>query len=88
MASVLRDAAAGAVDVKADALRPVLVLQVEELHDGEVGRGVVDHSLEKDDAVLEEQIAQGHLPLPGVVAVALKRRVGERMVQEAWNSPG
>ena len=43
--------------------------------------GVVDHPFEEDDAVLEEQVAQGHLPLPGVVAVALELRLGERMLE-------
>ena len=36
---------------------------------------------EKDDAVLQEQIAQGHLPLAGVVAIALESRIRERMVE-------
>src|SRR5208337_3402921 len=75
------DAAAGAIDVKADALRPVLILQVQELHYGQIGRGIVDNPLEEDDPVLEEQVAQGHLPLPGVVAVALQRRIRERIVK-------
>ena len=75
---MLRDAAARAVDVEADPLGPVLVLEEEELHDRQVGDGVVDHAFEKDDAILEEQVAQGHLPLPRVVAVALEQRIGER----------
>ena len=40
--------------------------------------GVVDHSFEKDDAILEEQVAQGHLTLSRIIAIALKRRIGER----------
>ena len=40
--------------------------------------GVVDDAFEKDDPILEEQVAQGHLALPRVVAVALEHRVGER----------
>ena len=49
--------------------------------------GVVDHALEEDDPVLQQQVAQGHLPLPGVVAVALERRLGERMFGEHGDGP-
>ena len=67
------DAAARAVDVEADPLGAVLVLEEQELHDGQVGHGVVDHPFEEDDAVLEEQVAEGHLALPRVVAIALEQ---------------
>src|SRR5262249_27619185 len=65
----------------------VLVLQIQELLNDDVGRDVGDDGLEdraaggaeEDDAVFQQQIREGHLPLPGVVAVALelwlKRRV-------------
>ena len=49
--------------------------------------GVVDDALEEDDAVLEQQVAQGHLPLPGVVAVALEHRVGERVFERHGGGP-
>ena len=49
--------------------------------------GVVDHALEEDDPVLEEQVAQGHLPLPRVVAVALELRLRERMSRKTWDGP-
>ena len=81
------DAAAGAVDVEADPLGPVLELEEQELHHRQVGDGVVDHAFEEDDPVLQEQVAQGHLPLPGVVAVALERRRGERVVRHHGDGP-
>ena len=73
------DAAAGAVDVEADPLRLVLELEVEELHDRHVRRGVVDHAFEEDDPVFQQHVAQRHLPLAGHVAVALEPRRVERM---------
>ena len=76
-----RDAAAGAIDVEADPLGAVLVLEEEELHHRQVGHGVVDHPLQEDDPVFQEQIAQGHLPLPRIVAVTLERRLGERVFE-------
>ncbi len=60
-------------------MRPVLVLEEQELHHGKVGHGVVDHPFEKDDAILEEQVAECHLALSRIVAIALKRRIGERV---------
>ena len=74
---------ARAVDVQVDVLRPVLVLQEQQLLDGEVGQVVGDDRLppvsgraaEEDDPVLQQQVAERHLPLPGVVAVALEQRL-------------
>src|SRR5262249_30011940 len=73
---------AGAVDVEVDLLVAALVLQVQQLLDGDVGQVVGDRRVaaglgraaQKDDAVLQQQVGQGHLPLPGVVAVALAER--------------
>ena len=75
--------AAGAVDVKMDFLSPVLVLQEQQLLDGDVGQVVGDRRVtaglrgaaEENDTVFQEQVRQGHLPLPGVVAVALVQGV-------------
>src|SRR2546421_309900 len=75
------DAAAGAVDVEADPLASVLELEVEQLHHGHVGRAVVDDALQEDDAVLEQEVAQRHLPLPRVVAIALEPRLGEMVFE-------
>ena len=44
--------------------------------------GVVDHAFEEDDPVLQQQVAQGHLPLPGVVAVALESGLGRAGVRQ------
>jgi hypothetical protein len=59
----------------------ILILQIKKFHHGEVRRGVVDDPLEKHDAIFEEHIAQGHLALPRVVAIALELRVDKRRLQ-------
>ena len=64
------DAAAGRVDVEVDVLAAVLALQVQQLHHQLVGVAVVDLALQEDDAVFQQQIAQRHLPLALVVAIA------------------
>ena len=43
----------------------------------DIGRGVVDDSFEKHDSVFEEQIAEGHLALSRIIAIALKHRFGQ-----------
>jgi len=60
-------------------LAAVLILQEQQLLDGDVGEVIGDGRLatrlrraaQEDDAVFEQQIAQRHLPLPGVVAITL-----------------
>ena len=52
-----------------DVLAAVFALQVQELHHHLVGVAVVDLALQKDDAVLQQQVAQRHLPLALIVAV-------------------
>src|SRR5205823_3583161 len=75
----------GRVDVEVDFLSSVLVLQVEQLLDCRIGQGVVDavrsvaviehpasgNEAEEDDAVVEQHVAEAHLPLPHHVSVAL-----------------
>src|SRR5579864_168930 len=83
-----RDRAAGRIDVKVDFLVLVFVLQEEQLLNNNVGRDVVNDRLvngrtgtpNEDDAVLEQQIAERHLPLPGVIPVALQLRLPGRTV--------
>ena len=67
------DAAARRIDVEVDVLAAVFALQVEQLHHQFVGVAVVDLALQQDDAVLQQQIAEGHLPLPLVVAIGQQR---------------
>ena len=75
------DAAAGRIDVEMDVLAAVLALQVQELHHQLVGVAVVDLALEQNDPVLQQQVAQGHLPLPLVVAVG-RARIEDRRPQK------
>ena len=63
------DAAARRVDIEVDFLAAILALQVEQLHHQLVGIAVVDLALEKDDTVLQQQIAQRQLPLPLIIAI-------------------
>ena len=67
------DAAAGRIDVEVDVLAAVLALQVQQLHHQLVGVAVVDLALQQDDAVLQQQIAEGHLPLTLIVAIGRQR---------------
>ena len=57
-----------------DVLVPVLGLQKQELHHDQVGGRIGNHAVEKNDAVLQEQIADAHLPLPLVFAAGLVHR--------------
>ena len=63
------DAAAGRVDVEVDRLAAVFALQVQQLHHQFVGVAVVNLALQEDDAVLQQQVAQRHLPLALIVAI-------------------
>ena len=54
----------------------VLGLQEQQLHHDHVGAHVVNRAVEKDDAVLEQQVADRHLPLPHVFADGLVHRGG------------
>ena len=77
-----RDAAAGAVDVHVDVGGLVLVLEEQEPLDDDAGEEVGDDraaagvgtGADEDDAVLEQQVAEGHHPLAGVLA-ALEQRL-------------
>jgi hypothetical protein len=66
-----RHGPAGAADVKVNLLRAVFVLQVQKLHHDFHGAHVIDDAGQEDDPILKQQIAQGHLPLAGVIAIAL-----------------
>ena len=81
------DAAARAVDVEADALGPVLVLEEQELHHGQVGHRVVDHAFEEDDPVLEEQVAEGHLALRARSRGSAGSAGRRADVRRAWDGP-
>jgi len=52
---------AGRVDVEVDVLALLLVLQVQHLHHHARRRRVVDLADEEDDAVLEQELVDGHL---------------------------
>ena len=92
-----RHRAAGAVDVEVDLLGAVLVLQVQQLLNRDVGQVIGDgrvaaglrRAAQEDDAVFQQQVAQRHLPLAGVVAVALdlrvKRAEGRRCIVKHGN---
>ena len=75
------DRAARAIDVEADALGPVLELEVEKLLDDVVGHGVVDRTFQEDDAVFQQKVGEGHLALAGVVLVALEDRGREGLIE-------
>jgi hypothetical protein len=57
-----------------DVLVPVLGLQEKEFHDNQVGSRIGNHAVEKDDAVLQQEVADAHLPLPLVLAGGLVHR--------------
>src|SRR5690606_34191635 len=48
------DAAAGAVDVEVDVALGVIVGQIQQLRDDEVGYFIVNRPAQKDDAVVEQ----------------------------------
>jgi hypothetical protein len=66
------DFSTGRVDVEVDILAAVLALQVQQLHHHLIGFLGKDVSLEEDDAVFEQQIAQGQLPLSLVRLIRMR----------------
>src|SRR5262249_42451309 len=79
--------AAGAIDVEADFLVLVFVLKEEKLLNRDVGKAMGVGALsagfgrasQEDNAFFQEKIAKRHLPLPGVVAIALIKRAQRRL---------
>ncbi len=67
------DAAAGRIDIEVDVLAAILALQVQQLHDHFVRIAIVDFALQQDDPIFQQQIAEGQLPLPLIVAVGQLR---------------
>ena len=57
-----RDTTAGRIDVELDVFPLVLALQIKQLHDQLVSIPIVDLTLQEHDSVLQQQIAQRHLP--------------------------
>jgi hypothetical protein len=53
-------------------LLAILALQVEQLHDQFVGVAGVDFALQKDNAIFQQQVTQGQLPLPLNALIGLR----------------
>ena len=91
--------AAGAIDVKVDLLVAVLILQIEQLLNRDVGQVVGDGRVaarlggapQKDNPILQQQVAERHLPLPHVFAeplyFRLERQALIRAECHAWSVP-
>ena len=56
--------AAGRIELEVDVLLAILALQVQQLHHQFVGVASMDLALQEDDAILQQQVAQGKLTLP------------------------
>ena len=87
---------ARAIDVEVDFLIAILVLQVKQLLDHDIGQEICDgwvaaglgRAAQKDDAVFQQQIAQRHLPLATVVSKPLdfwlERQAAGRHLVHGW----
>ena len=85
------DGTAWGVDVEVDILVPIFGLQEEHFHDDEVSAAIVDGAIEEDDAVIEEEVTDGHLALCGVFACGHGHIVEPRVLHLAtflWSVAG
>jgi predicted RNA methylase len=55
------------LDIKVDVLVSVFRLQIQQLHHQQIRATVVDRSVKEHDPVLQQQVADSHLPLLGVI---------------------
>ena len=87
MASVATTSPPGEFKIEVDVLAAILALQVQQLHHDFVGIARVDLTLEKHNAVLQQQIAQGQLPLPLVrlVGIRIHDRSRKRSAHAIWS---
>jgi hypothetical protein len=51
-----------------DVLVPILGLQKQHLHDDQIGTAIMNGAIQKDDAIVKQQIADRHLSLRGIFA--------------------
>src|SRR5579863_283952 len=68
-------------------LMPVFRLQEQKLHYDEVGAHVVNRTIQEDNAVFEEQIADRHLPLTHIIAGPLIERSCQRRIRVEHDGP-
>ena len=61
------DRTAGRIHIQMNVLAFVFGLQIQQLHHDQVGDTIVDDAVHEDDAILQQQVANPHLPLARVI---------------------